>query len=68
MAVTKEIGYFNAFVLKAANASKTWHIEETRIKGGFNNTALELGVRAFLVDENYAVERLVKHGILKKPE
>jgi len=57
MAVTKEIGYFNAFVLKAANASKTWHIEETRIKGGFNNTALELGVRAFLVDENYAVER-----------
>jgi len=57
MAVTKEIGFFNAFVLKADTSNKIWHIEESRIKGGFNNTALELGVRAYLVDEEYAAER-----------
>ena len=37
MAVIKEIGFFNAFVLKAHASNKIWHIEESRIKGGFNN-------------------------------
>jgi len=29
-----------------------WYIEESVIKGGFNNTRLSLGVRAYTVDEN----------------
>jgi hypothetical protein len=58
MGVTKEIAYFNAIVLKSSISSNNdWHIEESRIKGGFNNTIMDLGVRAYLVDENYANER-----------
>tara|TARA_R110002012_G_scaffold187170_1_gene354043 strand:- start:1312 stop:3063 length:1752 start_codon:yes stop_codon:yes gene_type:complete len=29
-----------------------WYLEESRIKGGFNNTIMELGVRAYAVDKN----------------
>ena len=57
MGVVKEIGYFNAFVIKAADTNKNWHVEESRIKGGFNETSMELGVRAYISDENYAKER-----------
>jgi hypothetical protein len=57
MGITKEIAYFNAFYLKSEDSNKQWHIEESRIKGGFNNTSVDFGVRAFLVDENHANER-----------
>jgi len=29
-----------------------WYLEESRIKGGFNNAIMELGVRAYAVDKN----------------
>lgn len=29
-----------------------WFIEESRIRGGYNNVSTDLGVRAFVVDEN----------------
>ena len=57
MGITKEIGYFNSFYLKSEDSNKKWHIEESRIKGGFNNTNVDYGVRAFIVDENHANER-----------
>lgn len=57
MGVTKEIAYFNAFYIKSSNASNDWHIEESRIKGGFNNTFMDFGVRAFVVDDEFARER-----------
>lgn len=58
MATTKEIGYFNAIFVKSADyTNKRWHIEESRIKGGFNNVAMDLGVRAFVVDNEYSSER-----------
>jgi len=57
MGITKEIAYFNAFYLKSEDSNKKWHIEESRIKGGFNNTNVDYGVRAFIVDENHANER-----------
>lgn len=57
MGVTKEIAYFNAFYLKSSVGSEQWHIEESRIKGGFNEVQVDFGVRAYLVDETYANER-----------
>jgi hypothetical protein len=29
-----------------------WSIEESRIRGGYNNTSVQLGVKAYLVEEN----------------
>jgi len=57
MSAVREIAFFNAFYIKSSNSSKKWHIEESRIKGGFNNTFMDLGVRAFVIDEEYASER-----------
>jgi len=36
----------------AGSTADDWYIEESRIRGGYNNTIVDLGVRAFLVDEN----------------
>ena len=32
--------------------AKNWAVEEARIRGGYNNTSVELGVKAYLVEEN----------------
>ncbi len=42
------------FPIQAAtsgNSDKNWYIEEARIKGGFNNTMVSQGVRAYLNEE-----------------
>ena len=36
-----------------------WYIEETKIKGGFNNTTAHIGVRAYTVDENINFDRKI---------
>ena len=60
MAVTIELGYFNTFALKrlastavpqVADPNEDWFIEESRIKGGYNNTTVDFGVKAYLVEE-----------------
>ena len=60
MGVTVEVGYFNTFALKrlastavpqVADLPEDWYIEESRIKGGFNNTSVDYGVKAYLVDD-----------------
>ncbi len=47
----------------------SWVIEEARIRGGYNNTNVDYGVKAYLVeDEPNAVNRsnsLIYSGILK---
>ena len=61
MGATLEICYFNTFIL-AGGADETglknkpgrWHIEESRIKGGFNEKSVDYGVRAHIVDRNHA--------------
>ena len=64
MGIAKEIGYFNTFIIKpAAEDTKKWHIEESRIKGGFNNQEVELSTRAFATDENYS-ERRRKNALI----
>ena len=34
-----------------ANADKNWYIEESRIRGGYNNTSVDYGVKAYLVED-----------------
>jgi len=34
-------------------AEGKYHVEESRIKGGFNETSMDFGVKAYLVDEDY---------------
>tara|TARA_Y100000385_G_scaffold277709_1_gene325044 strand:- start:745 stop:2481 length:1737 start_codon:yes stop_codon:yes gene_type:complete len=41
-----DLQYFPKFM------ARRWYIEESRIKGGFNNTATDQGVRAYLDEEN----------------
>mgnify|MGYP003639256803 FL=1 len=46
---------YPTFPIQAAttgtNTDKNWYIEEARIKGGFNNTMISQGVRAYLNEE-----------------
>ena len=34
-----------------ANINKDWYIEEARIRGGYNNTTVDFGVKAYAVDQ-----------------
>ena len=33
------------------NVNEDWYIEEARIRGGFNNTSVDFGVKAYIVEE-----------------
>jgi len=55
MATTIEISYFNTFILAGGAEEGKWHVEEARIKGGFNETPVDYGVRAHVVDDEYAL-------------
>jgi len=54
MPVIKEIKYFNCFIIK--DDQERFHVEESRIKGGFNNKSVDYGVRAHVKDESYKPE------------
>ena len=41
-----------------ANTTYDWCIEESRIRGGYNNTSTDLGVKAYIVEENDQQQRL----------
>ena len=49
--------FSNASAYPAAGSTQTanneWHIEESRIKGGFNEKTLDFGVKAYAVDKKY---------------
>jgi len=40
------------FPIKATDSAGNWYIEEARIKGGYNNTIVSQGVRAYLNEED----------------
>ncbi|MFY8170322.1 MAG: hypothetical protein ACOVK2_04315, partial [Candidatus Fonsibacter sp.] len=42
-----------------SDADADWYIEETRIRGGYNNTNLDLGVKAYIVEESPQREKLL---------
>ncbi len=58
MAATVKVKYYNTYVLKKINrdvsaniSSYDWYIEESRIRGGYNNVQTGLAPRAFIVSE-----------------
>jgi hypothetical protein len=56
---TKEISYFNTFILAGGGTNVEqnlgeFHVEESRIKGEFNGKSVDFGVRAHLIDTEYA--------------
>ena len=59
MAKTIEVAYFNTFILSGGGNEDTntpgeYHVEESRIKGEFNGKSVDFGVKAHLVDDEYA--------------
>jgi hypothetical protein len=44
----------------ADNAAKNWIIEESRIRGGYNNTSVDFGAKAYLISETNAGS--IKHS------
>ena len=50
------------------NEDEDWYIEESRIRGGYNNTSTDFGVKAYIVEDNDAQQRrgnsLIYSGIL----
>ena len=47
----------------AAPNNVNWAVEESRIRGGYNNTSVELGVKAYLVEDNPNASRRVNSMI-----
>ena len=47
----------------AAPNNVNWALEESRIRGGYNNTSVELGVKAYLVEDNPNASRRVNSMI-----
>jgi len=47
--------------------AEDWDIEETRIRGGYNNTNVDLGVKAYIVEDNstqqHRVNSLIYSGV-----
>lgn len=43
---------YPTFPIQAINSNRNWYIEEARIKGGYNNTIVSQGVRAYLNEED----------------
>ena len=36
----------------SSTPEEDWYIEESRIRGGYNNTSVDLGVKAYIVEDN----------------
>ena len=69
--VTPTIPYSNVYTTNnnsyLPNDGSNWVIEESRIRGGYNNTQVDLGVRAYLMEDSssvrYRSNALVYSGI-----
>ena len=55
MGYSIDIQFFNTFIVR--NISGALHFEESRIKGGFNESFVGIGPKAHIVDENFAGQR-----------
>tara|TARA_R110000803_G_scaffold66862_2_gene128454 strand:+ start:1665 stop:3044 length:1380 start_codon:yes stop_codon:yes gene_type:complete len=44
-----------------------WYIEESRIRGGYNNTSTDLGIKAYIVEDNDAQQHLANSLIYSGP-
>ena len=59
MGAILEVAYYNTFILAGGGTSSPepgrYHVEESRIKGGFNEKSVDLGVKAYIVDDEYGM-------------
>lgn len=51
------------YISATGGSSQDWYIEEARIRGGYNNTTVDFGVKAYTVEENNQREDLVNRLI-----
>ena len=49
--IPETIGGYPATLSSTENDTNAWAIEESRIRGGFNNTNIDLGAKAYIVEE-----------------
>ena len=47
-----ELNYPNLPYIYPSTEADDWYVEEARIRGGYNNTTVDLGVKAFLAEED----------------
>ena len=52
--IPKDKGGYDVVAVANLNDDDNWAIEESRIRGGYNNTNVDYGVRAYLVEEDPA--------------
>ena len=52
-----ETGSTNYTAPTTSVIQEDWYIEESRIRGGYNNTSTDLGVKAYIVEDNDAQQR-----------
>ena len=54
-------------VVTSTNEAEDWVIEESRIRGGFNNTSTDYGAKAYLVEDeseaSFRINSLIYSGI-----
>lgn len=50
--IPQELGGYPTAGLITSPNEKEWVIEESRIQGGYNNTIVDLGVKAYIVDDS----------------
>lgn len=51
LGIPENLGGYPGPVTTSSNLLNNWVIEESRITGGYNNTSVDFGVRAYLVEE-----------------
>jgi hypothetical protein len=76
MPIKLEISYFNTFIISNSATSARdaiegiWYVEESRIKGKYNGTQVDYGVKAYMTDTDYEPQRksneLIYSGIYNK--
>tara|TARA_R100001198_G_scaffold14994_2_gene7189 strand:+ start:4948 stop:6573 length:1626 start_codon:yes stop_codon:yes gene_type:complete len=52
-----ETGATNYTTPTTSVIQEDWYVEESRIRGGYNNTSTDLGVKAYIVEDNDAQQR-----------
>ena len=67
--IPESIGGFPAYkdTVNPVDSDTSWFVEEARIRGGYNNTSTDYGVRAYLVEEepnaNFRLNSMIYSGI-----
>jgi len=51
--ITQQPSSISGDTITVSTGTGDWHVEESRIKGGFNEDSMGYGVKAYITDENY---------------